>query len=429
MPAIVTFDPSGPLRIIEISAGGDNELDWIEIYSEWKVWSTLPGNMKYPPAFRVVGGDPISDIQDLGSTFFLLAPWKFRPAELSHRLLLNGNAFTDPAGESPIVPTLGSYTVLVESFVSNLVDASVARLDLTQLLPAVFIDVDDGVAGTDEGIGTPTNPVNNLVDAFTIATRDSLREFRFRGNLTLDRDTTGWTWFGQGSSTQAVLDLNGYDVDGSRFQGCTLTGTMQGRIEAVEVKLDVILGLDGVFRRSGLVSSFSTADGSTIVLQDCISELPGTGAPACDVGANCNLSIRNYSGGLELQNVALGTTCSVDLDPGHLVLGPTNTGGVVVVRGMAQITDTSQGTTVVKDGLIENATLLTIQALAATAAAEATSSRRALLNRMEIDFTSQELIIWGDDEVTPLYRQDLATDGGELVTAVRGIQTKRSAPK
>jgi len=139
MPDIVTFDTSGPLRIIEISAGGDNEIDWLEIYSEWKVWSQLSDNLKYPPAFRVVGGDPISDVQNLGSTFFLLAPWRFRPAELDHELIINGNVFYDPPGIPPVVPTLGGYTVLTTLKVSNLVDsAATPEVDPAAIADAVW---------------------------------------------------------------------------------------------------------------------------------------------------------------------------------------------------------------------------------------------------------------------------------------------------
>lgn len=366
MPAIVSFNVTGPgLYIEEIDTGGDNELDLAEIYSEWKDWAATSDNLKYPPAFRQVGSDPITEIQNLGTTFFLNTEdgWQIRPAERDHLLQINGNLFTDPAGENPIAPTVGAYTVLVRMFVSNLVDASVARLDLTQLNPAVFIDTLSGVSGTDEGVGTPTNPVNNIADAFTIATRDKLREFRFRGSLTLDRDATGWTWHGQTASTEATLNISGYDVDGSRFEHCTLTGTMQGRIEAVETKLDIIDGVDGVFRRCGVVSSVSTANGATVVLQDCISEVPGTATPSLDVGTNSSVSVRNYSGGLELLNVTSGTTCSIDMDPGRLVLGATNTGGVVVCRGISQISDNSAGTTVVSDGLIESEKLTAIYQL------------------------------------------------------------------
>ena len=35
---------------------------------------------------------------------------------------ITGNLFTDPAGESPVVPTLGGYTVAVELKVSTLVE-------------------------------------------------------------------------------------------------------------------------------------------------------------------------------------------------------------------------------------------------------------------------------------------------------------------
>jgi hypothetical protein len=120
MADVVTFDPSGPLRIVEIDTGGDSELEVREIYSEWKVWSALPGNLGYPPAFSVIGGEPTVPPQSVGTTHFLLDPWKIRPSERDHRLRLIGNLYTDD-GTSPIVETLGEYTVAVEYEVSSLV--------------------------------------------------------------------------------------------------------------------------------------------------------------------------------------------------------------------------------------------------------------------------------------------------------------------
>jgi hypothetical protein len=122
MPAIVTFD--GPnRRIIEIDAFGDNELDLVEIYSEWKEWvQSDPANAGIESAFRVVGGDPIGGSVSLGSTFFILNGWKIRPAESDHKLKINGNLFTEPAGSSRTVPTLGDFTVEVEWNVSNLTE-------------------------------------------------------------------------------------------------------------------------------------------------------------------------------------------------------------------------------------------------------------------------------------------------------------------
>ena len=123
------FDPLN-LRIVEIDVGGDNEFDWREVYSEWKDWLLADGTrMGYPQVFRTVGGDPISDTTNLGSTFFLLKPWKFRPAELDHRLTINGNIFTDPAGESPFVPTLSPHVVAIESQVSNLTEVQIVETE------------------------------------------------------------------------------------------------------------------------------------------------------------------------------------------------------------------------------------------------------------------------------------------------------------
>jgi len=121
MADIVTFDPVN-LRIVEIDAAGDNELDAVEIYSEWKDWLLSDGaNMGYPPAFRVVGGDPTSATQSLGITYFLQNGWKIRPAESDHKFTIVGNMRSDPATESVFVAALGAFTVHTETQFANLV--------------------------------------------------------------------------------------------------------------------------------------------------------------------------------------------------------------------------------------------------------------------------------------------------------------------
>jgi len=122
MPDVVTFD--APNRIItEIANGAVNSLDIVEVYSEWKVWAAQSDNLKFPPAFSVVGGDPISPSQSLGSTFFLENGWRIRPAELNHELEIRGNLFVAGGVGNVFVPTLGSFNVSTKLSVSNLVDA------------------------------------------------------------------------------------------------------------------------------------------------------------------------------------------------------------------------------------------------------------------------------------------------------------------
>lgn len=49
-------------------------------------------------------------------------------------------------------------------------------------------------------------------------------------------------------------------------------------------------------------------------------------------------------------------------------------------------------------------------------------------NRLEVDFTAQELVLYEDDGTTVAQRWPLSTEQGELVSTQFGVQTKRGAP-
>jgi len=353
MADIVTFD--GPNKVIvEISAAGDNELDLVEVYSEWKVWVTQADNTKYLQAFTPVGGDPISVSQNLGITYFLENGWRIRPAELAHKLTIVGNLYTRESGQSAFVDTLGAFNVNTETRVSSLVDSSVARLDLTQLLQGVYIDTISGSAGTEEGIGTPTMPVNNIVDAYTIAVRDNLRRYYLRGTITLDRDYSEWSFEGQAAERASIIDLGNQNVDKTKFTNSQLSGSiLSGSIEAEDCGIAILTAIAGVFRGCGFLSTFTIQASGTAVFADCFSEIAGTVSPICNTNGAASISFRNYSGGLELINTVNPSLISIDLDPGTLTLGPTNTGGTVLVRGVGELKDTSGATLVYTDSLVD----------------------------------------------------------------------------
>jgi hypothetical protein len=336
---------------------GETDLDvQVDLYSDWKeLYATNSELRKYPEAIRTVGGDPISDIQNLGDTYFLMNGYKIRPHEASHTLEIDGNLFTDPAGGDKVVPTLGSFTVLVNNTVSNLVDSAVARLDLTQLLPAVFIDADNG---DDTAAGTPTAPVKTVAVARVIADAENLKEYRFRGAITLTEDHEDWAFLGQAAEDSNIISLGGFSVDKSKFESCRLTGSMTGVIQANECDLQILSGAQGKFRRCGLSATITVASGSTLVLDSCFSELAGNSTPIVDVNNAAFVNFRNYSGGLELQEVHDGSVISVDLDPGHLIIDSTCDGGEILVRGHGHLTNNadeaaSPSIAIIKRGLMD----------------------------------------------------------------------------
>lgn len=357
MPDVVTFDPIN-LWVIEISTGGDNSLDLVEIYSEWKEWQSLSDNAKYPPAFRYVGADPISDVQNLGTTFFISGGWRIKPAELDHELELVGNIYIDGGGTKVTVPTTGAYTVQVTTRVSNLVDSSVARLDLSQLQEAIYIDT---VNGNDSGGGTPTEPVQTISRAADLATENNLHAFSVLGTLVLDRSFTEWTFLGTVSPASATVDFNGWVQTQCKFREVTLTGdAASSDVTAVACLLDSVQTASGHFDNCGLAGFVTPGTLTKTTMHQCYSDVAGSAVPVVDLAPlnSDDFQLRAYAGGIELRNIDVVTQdVSVDLISGHLVLHSTCSDGTVVVRGVGHITDNSTGSTVIKTGFVEGGKL------------------------------------------------------------------------
>lgn len=445
MPAVVTFD--GVTRLItEIAAGTENEIDVVEIYSEWKDWvrgvysfntetdvdggaetvtvlahslydgaqlnySNLGGgetvglvdgtryyarvlsidtleiydtaanaqntgstvgrvdltpsglgngeshrfttdNAKFLTAFSVIGGDPITATQNLGITYFLENGWRVRPAELSHKVTLVGNLFTREPGQSAFVDTVGSFTVNAETRVSNLVDSSVARLDLDQLLQAIYIDTTGkGTPGVADNIGTPTNPSDNIVDATTLAIQRNLSTFVVRGTISLPQAYSNFLFKGLGAEFADTIDINGQDVSGCRFEGVTLNGVSVGRIECIRCQLAMGQGLDGLFRNCAITDNFVLASAASVTFEECFSTIAGPTAPVCTFasGGNASVGFRAYNGGMQFLGLTSGDLVSFDGLPASLDMGDSsNTGGIVQLRGIVSLdTDPAVGITVV----------------------------------------------------------------------------------
>lgn len=116
----VTFDGINKLIIVDNLI---TELDVrTDLYSDWKEWILQSDNIKYLPALSAIGGDLISTGVYVGTTYFLENGWRIRPYEGNHQLTIVGNLYTRESGQSPVIPTIGSYNVLVSMFRSNLVD-------------------------------------------------------------------------------------------------------------------------------------------------------------------------------------------------------------------------------------------------------------------------------------------------------------------
>lgn len=106
--AKVTFD--GENKIISVMSGITALDVKVDLYSDWKEWQLTSDNIKYEPAFRAIGGDPIGAGLFAGSFFFVINGWKLRPDEADHTLVIDGNLFGED-GATIVIQTLGDFTV------------------------------------------------------------------------------------------------------------------------------------------------------------------------------------------------------------------------------------------------------------------------------------------------------------------------------
>ncbi len=153
------FDGVNRLFIVR---SGITEIDvQVDLYSDWKEVLREGDNTKYLQALSTIGGDPLTLGRTLGDTYFLENGWKIRPYEgENHVLRIDGNLFSRD-GSGSVIPTTGNSNVLVESFVSNLVDTAVSQLEITNLQYLI-----ESQRNNSRGYGTIyyVDPVNGLDD-------------------------------------------------------------------------------------------------------------------------------------------------------------------------------------------------------------------------------------------------------------------------
>src|SRR3990170_3865545 len=108
-----TFD--GNSLVITLDAGVTIVDAEVNLYKQWKLWQ-LAGNLRYPQAFRTFGGDALTGAVDAGAYFMFQNQngWRIKPPEESITILLTGNIAPEDSALPILIPTIGTYTVLIQ---------------------------------------------------------------------------------------------------------------------------------------------------------------------------------------------------------------------------------------------------------------------------------------------------------------------------
>lgn len=137
----VNFD--GINRQIVVTPGETNISVKEDIYSAWKEWIQLYSNAKFPPALRVIGGDPTGQGLFAGDIYFLTNDWQ---VVVNHRVFVSGVLYSDNQSIDPYLVQAGGGVI---STVSNLVQTAETQIPVaadqvspSEIAQAVWADVD-----------------------------------------------------------------------------------------------------------------------------------------------------------------------------------------------------------------------------------------------------------------------------------------------
>ncbi len=298
--------------------------------------------------------------------------------------------------------------------------------------PGVYLD--DGAANTTNVAGEdgiPSNPVSTVAAAKLVAGQIGVNRYYLVGNaaaLSLDSTHEDWEFVGLTSQGSNLLNLNSQDVDRSVFRNLTLEGTQAGteRITAYDCIVQDESGAGTTTLHIHAIRCGLPSTGSGIILtnnddhifESCYSMVAGGGAPVIDAnsGANADINIRHYSGGVEFENLASTSVVSVETDGQVIFAATCNTSATVALRGNMTITDNTGGmsaltTDAVYDKRAQIATIASDVALFEAAQTEPTGVPAAnespldkigylfMVMRNKRDVTSSKLTIYGDDDV------------------------------
>lgn len=227
---------------------------------------------------------------------------------------------------------------------------------------AVWLDTNLSNTSTESFVdGVADNPVSTIAAALTIAGNVGLKRIHSAAgsSWTMAADFSSYELMGQ----NYTIAFNGQTITGAQITGATLSGTFTNTNAILEDCIINAITGPGCTMRRCFFNDVTITNNGTVgwFLNDCRSRVAGTGSPNFDFGAAVgasSLNMRDYSGGIELENMATGDTASIE-GQGAITINANCTAGSLARRGSWDYNDNAGGVvTVTPDD--ESANIVTI---------------------------------------------------------------------
>lgn len=451
-----SFD--GPNLVITLDSGV-TDVSVQSIYSEWKVWASQDTNIRFQPAFRTIGGDPLSSIINAGAYYFLRNDlgWRIKPPEEDITIFLSGNIALEDVETAAFNPTDGAFTAVViglQAITQGVTPQMQEQLEYASFVSGVWVDIANGSAGTDGVLGNAQYPVNNFADARTIQEARGLPPCYFlQGNATLGAgvDLADKSLMGENQLRSLVTILAAAVTDNLEIRSARVTGVLDGGVILRDCIIENVDYINGEIRGCRLNPGTISLGGSDpAFIINCYSGATSTTLPTIDCdGAtsdNTPLSVKNYVGRLRLINKSGDADFSVDLESGEVVIDDTVTNGTITVRGDGKVVD-DEGAVMLSGTYNGSLTLVneTSYGLHAVHSSSLSDTERGAIadkilgrnlaggadggrvvrdalrpnrNRVDVDEVAGTITVYAEDDVTPAWVGTITTADRDAINSV-----------
>jgi len=343
--------------ITEVDVQGD-------LYEEWKTWM-LSGNMRYPAAFRTIGGDPLSAIINAGSYFFLQnnLGWRIKPPEEDITVYLTGNLAVEDTSLPAFIPTTGEYTAAILGLqpVTQGVTASLTtNINFSTFNGGIYWDSINGKTNiTDTEIdGNEANPLKNISDVLSQAILKSFIKIYVIGSVTIGStdNVDGYILIGEGPPLSTFNFISGASTLKTIMRGCHILGSISGAVDITDCHVEGLYEVGGTVIGTNFTNCILEADtGNAMALSTTSTE--HIHIVGCNSGSDnenpatidCNgsaalITITYWGGALKLKNITnLDQKISINSTGGELIIDSTCTDGTITLMGDITFTDNSDG--------------------------------------------------------------------------------------
>lgn len=220
---------------------------------------------------------------------------------------------------------------------------------------AVWLDTNASNTGTESFVdGTADNPVSTITAARTLLDNLNLRVIQVLpgSSFTLSQGWDGYEFLG----IEYTLNLGTQACPNTYFMGASIAASTVTGVSIIfeDCIFDNAVTLPPcVLRRSFIGDTTITAGSAgTFYINGCVSRAAGSASPNFDFGSGLNasnLNMRDYSGGVEIENMGAGTgTYNMSLEGnGNLIINANcSATSNISIRGNFTLTNNATGMTI-----------------------------------------------------------------------------------